>query len=455
MKKIVLLLLLTAVCTAFAGKITFVTDVNKKDAVYKIGDEIVFTAKLLEDKQPAASKKLGYRLMYDRKVLKCGLVEGTETITLKVKADKPGWVYLCLFSFGDNEVDRLHVKRVTNPKLYVRATKQGGIGAMVEPEKLRHSKEEPADFDEFWNQVKKELAKVPVKLLESKEVPLSVIKKAKIKNPQNYVFADIKVSCAGGMPVSGYLTMPKNAAKGSLPAIVTFHGAGVRSARLHDSEISLNMLVFDVNAHGIENSHPDAYYAKLNKEKYTDKKLGTYPQFGRDNRDTFYFKGMYMRVMRALEYIKTRPEWNGKVLVVSGGSQGGAQVLAACALDKDVTLAKCKVPALSDHFAAESGRCPGWPRILDRQMKAEERKAVQTCLSYYDGVYFAKRVKCPIYLYTGFIDTTCPPNGIFAVYNNLPESTFKNIYHVPTAGHSVPENSLFGKALVEHIEKEK
>ena len=451
MKKTVILLLMAFSGLVFAGRITFSTSVNKPDGLFKVGEEIVLTASMLEDKKPAESKKLGYRLMYDNKAIKCGYVNGDEKISFTVKADKPGWVYLNLYSFGDSESDQLHLKRVSNAKYYVRASKMGGIGAMVEPEKLRHSQEEPADFDEFWNNVKKELAAVPVKELEKKPIPEAVIKQAGIVKPEQYVFSDVKVACAGGSPVSGYLTIPKNAKKGSLPALVTYHGAGVRSARLNKMDASLGIIVFDVNAHGIENSHPDAYYKKLDISKLI--KGESYPYWNRGDRDNFYFKGMYMRVLRALEYVKSLPEWDGKTLIVSGGSQGGAQVLAACALDHDITLARAKVPALCDHFAGKSGRVAGWPRALSR--KAPEGKTlddVAKCLAYYDGVYFAKRIKCPIYLYTGFIDTTCAPTSVFAAYNNIPATTSKSIFTVPSAGHSVPENQFY-PVLQKHIRK--
>ena len=46
-----------------------------------------------------------------------------------------------------------------------------------------------------------------------------------------------------------------------------------------------------------------------------------------------------MRVLRALEYLKTRPEWDGKNLGVNGGSQGALQATWGAALDPDVTEA--------------------------------------------------------------------------------------------------------------------
>ena len=449
-KKVLLLILLAVISQSFAGKISFKCTVNKKDAIFKTGETITFSAQMLEDNKPAAKRKLGYRLMYDRKAIKCGIVDGTESLSFSIKATHPGWVYLTLFAFGDSKNDQRYIKRVTDPKLYVRASATGGIGAMIEPEKLRHSQEEPEDFDAFWNKVKAELAQVPMKELERIELTPEQLKAARLP-ADKFTFSDIKVACAGGMPVSGYLAMPKGAKAKSLPAMVTFHGAGVRSARLSCNH---GMIVLDINAHGIENGKDAAYYAKYLKEKLTSSKLGSYSHWGKDDRDKFYFKGMYMRVMRALEYVKSLPEWNGKTLVVSGGSQGGAQVIAACALDHDITLARAKVPALSDHFAAKSNRCPGWPKIFSARSKDDncEPEKIAACIAYYDSIYFAKRIKCPIYLYTGFIDTTCPPNGVFAVYNNIPDGVEKSIYCVPTAGHSVPENQFY-KVLQKHIRK--
>ena len=40
--------------------------------------------------------------------------------------------------------------------------------------------------------------------------------------------------------------------------------------------------------------------------------------------ETSYFRGMILRLIRALQYTKSLPEWDGKNLEVSGKSQGGA-----------------------------------------------------------------------------------------------------------------------------------
>ena len=48
------------------------------------------------------------------------------------------------------------------------------------------------------------------------------------------------------------------------------------------------------------------------------------------------------------EYLKTRPEWNGKDLAACGGSQGGLQASWAAALVKGVSEVRLEVPWCCD-----------------------------------------------------------------------------------------------------------
>ena len=41
---------------------------------------------------------------------------------------------------------------------------------------------------------------------------------------------------------------------------------------------------------------------------------------------------MYLRDSRALDYLLTRPDWDGKTIVLTGGSMGGQQSLALAGL---------------------------------------------------------------------------------------------------------------------------
>ena len=57
---------------------------------------------------------------------------------------------------------------------------------------------------------------------------------------------DMKIASPGGKNVSGILCVPQDKSR-KYPAIVSFHGAGVRSA---GAKLNSDAITFDVNAHG-------------------------------------------------------------------------------------------------------------------------------------------------------------------------------------------------------------
>lgn len=404
---------------------------DKPDAIYKKGETITFTAELLKDGKPAPGLKLSYRLSENGNWDKFLEAKSDKQLTATAKLDKPGWVSIEVFAIGPDG------KKLKNPKRK-NVNLKAEIGAMVDPLEITESAPEPKDFDAFWKAQRELLDKIPV---EAERVEVPVPKKYK----DNVVCYDVKVKCAGPAPVSGYLTMPQNAKKGSLPATVSFHGAGVRSA-YKNLKGGSSRIAFDVNAHGILNGQPKEYYDNLNKGV-----LRGYRTQGKENRDTVYFKDMFLRVMRALDYVKSLPEWDGKTLVVHGGSQGGAQAIVAAALDPQVTFCNAGVPALGDHAGRLAGRRPGWPCYVNKKNLNDADLEVIDTVKYYDHVYFAKRIKCETYFYTGFVDFVCAPTSVYAAYNNLPKNIVKHIQTTPTGGHGAP-GGLAYKRMNEFIQ---
>ena len=57
-------------------------------------------------------------------------------------------------------------------------------------------------------------------------------------------------------------------------------------------------IVVDINAHGMLNGQPPEYYRDLEQ-----KELRNYWTQGTDDRDKFYFVGMYVRLLRSVEFI--------------------------------------------------------------------------------------------------------------------------------------------------------
>lgn len=390
---------------------------DRADAIYNAGDEVCFSGNVLvKGKNP---EKMTVRCQVIRdgyKVLKSEKIQLSEKpIVFTVKFDRPGWIRLLVEVLDEQG----KVLRIGNRQV------QGGVGAMADPEKIVPGAAEPADFDAFWAAKRAELDKVPVKALRVPFAP---------ENGKYFNCWDIKVDCAGGMPVSGYLCIPKGAKPKSLPVAVRFHGAGVRSANA--VLYYRGLIVLDVNAHGIENGKDAAFYSDLQK-----KDLNNYHARNKLDRNKGYFVGMFMRVMRALDYVKTLPEWDGKTLIVFGGSQGGAQSLAAAALDKDVTHCIAGVPALCDQGGVLAERSAGWPQFVSwfRIGKmTEEDRAVLPEVAYVDCAYMARRIKAKTYIGTGFMDYVCAPTSVFAAYNNIPAGTEKDIVTTPDKAHNAP-----------------
>ena len=364
---------------------------DKDVAIYKPGEKMVFTLSVLENGTPVAGKTLKWtRTGDDGKTEKGEGVVDEKGLQVTTSMDKPGFVRIQANAFGEDG---------KNLQGFVGgwgANKNGNIffdgGACVEPEKLQ-AIDEPKDFDDFWKSMKSKLAEVPVKA-ERKEV--------ESKNPKVKIY-EVKVDCAGPKPVTGYLSIPADAKEKSLPAYVQFHGYGVRK---HTPPGSPNdkAIVFDVNAHGMDLGKDDEYYKKLQD----DLKNYCFKNDENKDREKTYYYGMALRVMRALEYVKSLPEWNGKELQSNGGSQGGLQGLWGAALDKDVTSSSIWSPWCCDFGGITVGRLRGW------------RPDYNEALNYYDPVFLAKRIKCKVHLIANYGDYTCPPSSVWIVYNNIP-----------------------------------
>jgi len=313
-----------------------------------------------------------------------------------------------------------------------------GIGLMVEPLSLRPGASMPKDFAKYWALEKKALADLK---LEVKAVPVA-------QQSEGYICSDVELNCTGPTPARGYYAKPLNAAPHSLPAVLLVHAAGVKGSWCRSEPSSaLNYarkgaICFDLNAHGMLNGQPDTYYSDLENGE-----LKNYFMKGVDNRDELYFRGMYLRLLRTIDFLAGQPEWDGKRIIVIGESQGGGQALAAAGLDSRVTAAVAIVPAMCDYFGSFQGRRGGWPQPFENNPQKEEMKKV---LPYFDDALLLKGSKANIFCEVGLIDLTCPPASVYAALNQAKGK--KTICPVPFRGHQVapftPEQNKLWQATI-------
>ena len=411
------------------GKFTIVGRTNAAGARAEVGDTVK-VAVTVKSKEPGFFRSTLF--INGNQQGKEKIVPFGEFSEYSVKTEVPGIVAAHVLILDANK------KPVINS---LKRRIDGGLGVFVSPDKLTPGNPtRPADLDEFWKSKRAELDKVPIRE-ERREIPMR-------GNHPELVGYDVKVTCAGEAPVSGRLCLPRNAKPKSLPAVVRFHGAGVRSAYLHP-EYGAAAISLDVNAHGIENGKSKKYYTDLANTTLKDYRLRNW----KDHR-TNYYTGMFVRVMRALDYVKSLPEWDGKTLIVTGGSQGGAQALAAASLDPQVTLCRAAVPALCDIGARAAGRLPTGPlRSLSVEEQADPVLIRES--GYLDFVFLGRNIKCPVYLSCGLVDNICQAMGIMVFYNSLPAAHPKVIEINPMGTHGGSPSTRGDRAILEALGIEK
>lgn len=438
MKKLPLLVVI-ALCFQFSGvfaadaapaaTLKFAAKTDRADAFYKKGEIVTFSFALTDKEKPVTDGEVKWTLSKD----------GFGSIsTGSAKLDNNGSISV---------TGKLEETGFLQCKVSYQASKSPAVtalaGAAIDPLELKPSLPVPDDFDAFWVEQKKKLAAIALK-------PTLTEVKSTAKDVSSF---DVQMECVGGVPVSGYFAKPAAAQSKSLPIILTVHGAGVRSAGLSGAcgWAAKGFLAMDINAHGIPNGKPDAFYKEL-----ADGKLKGYPQFGRESRETCYFVNMFLREIRALDYLCSLPEWDGKTVVVYGSSQGGFQAFAAAGLDERVTFFAAGVPAGCDHSGNVVKRIAGWPKLVPNGADGVPDAKVLEAARYVDNVNFATRTKAKgCIVTTGFIDTTCPPSSVYTAYNAL---TIPKMMHTdPLAGHTntPAATAAMNKAVMEYVKSMK
>lgn len=307
------------------------------------------------------------------------------------------------------------------------------IGFVVAPEGFRTGYEEPADMKAWWDKQKKQLERMPMN-----------VKSKALEVPEyfggKYVCNDVEVDCLGPKPMRAYFAKPIGAKKKSLPIIILCRAAGVSGSwcRCNVNECVGNAalgngaLSLDLNAHGMLNGQDDAYYTELENNE-----LLNYWNKGVNSREDYYFHGMYLRVLRAVQFMTKQPEWDGKHIIVIGESQGGGQTAAVAGLDTRVSTIVLNVPALIDLGGAEAERLSGWPQPIENH--ADESN-LDSVLPYFDAGLMLKWSKADIFCEIGLTDTTCPAPAVWSGLNNAQGK--KTINCVPYRDHSWPSGNL-------------
>lgn len=288
--------------------------------------------------------------------------------------------------------------------------KEFNIG--FEPEGIVSLPDAQPDFDEFWQRTLDELAAVAPEYSMSEE---------KDKSNKGGKVYRVKMKSLGGVEVQGYLTMPAKASKKhTMPVLVHYMGYGSKPWHAEPYE-GMERVEFVLSTRGQGLNEPTNTY-------------GDWAVYGLGDRDSFYYRGAFMDLVRAIDFVCTLPEVDQRYIFAEGGSQGGAFTLVACSLDKRIRAAAPWIPFLSDY--PDYFKIVHWPAevIFKKQQETGiSNRDLYKMLSYFDVKNFTRRITCPILMGVGLQDPTCPPHTNFAGYNLI--SSQKQFVIYPECGH--------------------
>ncbi|MDM8337738.1 acetylxylan esterase [Mediterranea massiliensis] len=356
---------------------------DRADWKYGLNEKCTFTVRVLKAQNLLPGVTVDYELgpeMYPTET-KTGVVLKDGKLTLRGTMKTPGFL-------------RCKVKAHVDGRTY-----EGLATAAYAPEELRPVSQLPDDFLKFWETTLANARQTPLN-------PTMTLLPERCTETSNVYEVSFQTKAWGGR-MFGILSVPK--AEGTYPALLRVPGAGVRPYSGDTYLAPGKVIVLEVGIHGIPVTMQQSVYDNLAAGA-----LNGYWNFCRDNRDQNYYNRVIVGALRAVDFICSLPQFNGKALGVTGSSQGGALSVITAALDSRVTFFGTVHPALCDHEAFLKKRAGGWPHYY---YQAEPTDKELKALRYYDTANFARCLKAIGWFSWGYNDEVCPPTSMYAAYN--------------------------------------
>ncbi len=388
---------------------------DRADWTYRPGEPVHFRVDVLRDGHPVVGATVKYGVgpeMLPPAVEASAIVGASPLVVAAGTMSTPGFLRL----IATSEIDG-HTYR--------------GVGtAGFSPDQIQPTQANPADFDTFWNGERARLSAVPI---DARWTPLPDYGTAEAEcwqvNLQNVAVLE------GVSRLYGVLCMPR--APGQYPALLSVPGAGVRPYRGWAEMAGRGVITLQIGIHGIPVTQPQEVYDSLGRAA-----LNGYPTYGLDSRERSYYRRVYTGTLRANDFLTSLPQWDGRNLGVTGGSQGGALAIVTAGLDRRVTRLAAYYPALSDLTGYLHGRAGGWPHMFRASVgpSVHRDEAKVSTSAYYDVVNFARRVTAPGLYSWGYNDETCPPTSMYAAYNVITAS--KRLMLAYDTGHRTTQEQV-------------
>lgn len=283
----------------------------------------------------------------------------------------------------------------------------------------------PADFDKFWDDSLAEMRAVD---------PNMELVPAGFQTPQAECL-DMYFTGVGGARIHAKLARPRQASDEPHPALLIFHGysgnAGDWAGLLAHVAAGYTVAALDCRGQGGQ-SEDIGGVKGTTLRGHLIRGLDGPPE-------QMVFRNIFLDTAQLAKIVMDMPGVDEARVGATGGSQGGGLTLACAALEPGIKLAAAKCPFLCDYkrvwemdLAKDAYyELKYYFRSFDPQHKREDE--IFEKLGYIDNQHLAGRIKAEVLMFTGLMDTVCPPSSQFAAYNKITSNKSMEIF--PDFGH--------------------
>ncbi|PJZ70570.1 acetylesterase [Leptospira perolatii] len=280
----------------------------------------------------------------------------------------------------------------------------------------------PADLEEFWSESIKELKGFPIKNQTKALLKGTILKET---------IYDISFQSYRGITLTGSLVIPRK--RGDLPVIAYFHDYAKDRPQIMKgfTEAGIAQLILDLRGHASQLIRPVLKEGEIPDPDWTP----GYFRSGLDNRDSFFLKGMYLDVLRTIEFIRLTDGIDGDKIILAGKSLGASLALFGAAFSSRVKALILETPNFCHIDDNQLKLGMSWTKEINDQLANSKSKksAYKKNLSYFDSLYFAKKIKIPTMVSVGMEDRVSHPKSVFALFNHLVCDKRMQVY--PTEGN--------------------
>ena len=285
----------------------------------------------------------------------------------------------------------------------------------------------PADIDEYWDNAIAEMQGIdPQIILEPSEFNVPFVE------CYNLYFTGVK-----GAKIYAKYLRPRDTSKPA-PAIVMLHGYSGNGGGWNDklNYVAAGFSVFSMDCRGQGGNSEDVGGVKGTTFR------GHIIRGLDDDKNKLLFRDIFLDATQLVKIAMSMPGVDSNRVGVTGGSQGGGLTIACAALAPEVKRIAALYPFLSDYkkvwemdLAIDAyAELKDYFRRFDPFHKREYE--IFEKLGYIDIQNIAKRIKAEVLMFTGLMDTICPPSTQFAAYNKITSN--KNVVFMPDFGHEHP-----------------